>query len=287
MGKSVLTIRLDDITPDMDWGKFERLKAIFDEYGIKPLIGVVPDNQDPKLKVGKARADFWEYILELQKDGWSISQHGYTHVYDSQNGGLLGLHRFSEFAGLPYEVQLDRLKKGREILQSHGIYATIFMAPGHTFDENTLKALKELDFQYVTDGYASKPYKRSGLTFIPCKISSPKTVTGYDTLCLHLNHMSEEEMEELHKFLGNNKDLVVSYAKVLDEDFHKEYNDKIASEEEKALRARNKRKNVANDTVMQRYLQRTYSEKKWLKQIKRILGLPRLMVELLIRKIKK
>ena len=53
------------------------------------------------------------------------------------------------------------------------------------------------------------------------------------------------------------------------------------------MRARNKRKNVANDTVMQRYLQRTYSEKKWLKQIKRILGLPRLMVELLIRKIKK
>ncbi|MBO5623235.1 MAG: DUF2334 domain-containing protein, partial [Butyrivibrio sp.] len=40
-----ITIRMDDITPDMDWDKFLRFKSLLDEHGIKPLIGVVPDNR--------------------------------------------------------------------------------------------------------------------------------------------------------------------------------------------------------------------------------------------------
>ena len=40
------SIRLDDITPDMDWEQFYRVKKILDKFSIKPLIGIVPDNQD-------------------------------------------------------------------------------------------------------------------------------------------------------------------------------------------------------------------------------------------------
>ena len=47
--KAECMIRLDDITPDMDWGRFYRAKEIFDRYKICPLIGVVPDNQDGTL----------------------------------------------------------------------------------------------------------------------------------------------------------------------------------------------------------------------------------------------
>lgn len=46
-----LLIRLDDITPDMDWEKFERLAALFEQYQIHPIIGVVPDNQDKTLRI--------------------------------------------------------------------------------------------------------------------------------------------------------------------------------------------------------------------------------------------
>ena len=44
-----IVIRLDDISPGMDMGKFRRFKRLLDEYHIKPLIGVVPENLDPKL----------------------------------------------------------------------------------------------------------------------------------------------------------------------------------------------------------------------------------------------
>ncbi|MDE6984516.1 MAG: DUF2334 domain-containing protein, partial [Lachnospiraceae bacterium] len=37
-----ISIRMDDITPDMDWAKFLRFKALCDRDQIKPLIGVLP-----------------------------------------------------------------------------------------------------------------------------------------------------------------------------------------------------------------------------------------------------
>ena len=37
-----IAIRMDDITPDMDWAKFLRFKELCDLYQVKPLIGVVP-----------------------------------------------------------------------------------------------------------------------------------------------------------------------------------------------------------------------------------------------------
>ena len=53
----------------------------------------------------------------------------------------------------------------REIIS--GIQADIFMAPGHTYDKNTLKVLKECGFTHVTDGFWKTPYLRQGLTFLP------------------------------------------------------------------------------------------------------------------------
>ena len=44
-----IAIRMDDITPDMNWENFLRFKRLCDQHQIKPLIGVVPDNQDENL----------------------------------------------------------------------------------------------------------------------------------------------------------------------------------------------------------------------------------------------
>lgn len=62
-----ITVRMDDITPDMDWENFTAFEKMFEAYGILPLLGIVPDNQDPKLAVGKAREDFWDKMKALQK----------------------------------------------------------------------------------------------------------------------------------------------------------------------------------------------------------------------------
>ena len=93
-----ITVRLDDITPDMDWERFLKFKALLDRYQVKPLIGVVPDNRDENLVKKELSAEekklsegFWEYIKALKEDGWVIAMHGFRHIYSTKKGGLLSL----------------------------------------------------------------------------------------------------------------------------------------------------------------------------------------------------
>ena len=83
-----IAIRMDDITPDMDWGKFNRFKALLDAHHIAPLIGVVPRNKDEKLSLNPARDDFWDYVKSLRDRGWVIAMHGYKHRYTTKDPGL-------------------------------------------------------------------------------------------------------------------------------------------------------------------------------------------------------
>ena len=46
---------MDDITPDMDWKSFEAFEQLFERYGCYPLLGIVPDNLDPKLMGQRVR----------------------------------------------------------------------------------------------------------------------------------------------------------------------------------------------------------------------------------------
>ena len=41
--------------------------------------------------------------------GWSIALHGYQHLYETNDSGLLGLNKY-EFSGLSYEMQIKKLK---------------------------------------------------------------------------------------------------------------------------------------------------------------------------------
>ena len=162
-----ITIRMDDITPDMDWAKFLRFKELCDLYQVKPLIGVVPANQDTMLHIEKPRTDYWEYLHTLQSEGWCIAQHGCTHIYNTHKKGCFPLNALSEYAGNSYENQYASLEKGQKILKEHEIHTDIFMAPAHSYDYNTLKALKKLGFTKITDGFGKQPYQWQGLTFYP------------------------------------------------------------------------------------------------------------------------
>ena len=139
-------IRIDDISPAMDWEKFHAFRELLERYGVNPLIGVVPDNRDGNLNRGAENPEFWQYVKQLQESGWVVALHGYRHLYTEKKGGMFPLNGFSEFAGVPYGRQVEMLERGREILESHGIRTDIFMAPAHSYDKNTLKALKRRGF---------------------------------------------------------------------------------------------------------------------------------------------
>lgn len=81
-------------------GNLTASRRFWIQYGIKPLIGVVPDNKDANLCKDAPKADFWERIIQIQQQGWIIAMHGYHHVYTTAAGGCFPLNRQSEFAGL-------------------------------------------------------------------------------------------------------------------------------------------------------------------------------------------
>ncbi len=214
-----IAIRLDDITADMNWEKFLRFKDLMDRYGVKPLLGIVPDNRDPKLQIDPPRDDFWEYMKERRdKDGWTVCMHGCHHIYTTDKGGMLPLNRQSEFAGEEYEEQRDRLRKGQEILHSHGIDTTLFMAPAHSYDLNTLMALHSLGFTGLTDGFGSRPYEYSGLTFYPIsyrKAESLKRSKGVTTFVVHCNTLEEKDFAAYEEIFRDQD--MMAYSEMLEE----------------------------------------------------------------------
>lgn len=213
-----ITIRMDDITADMNWVNFLKLKEIFDRYGIKPLLGVVPDCQDELLHCCESREDFWGLLKELQRDGWVLAQHGCYHQYTTKKGGLFPLNCFSEYAGVPYEKQKEQIAHGRRLLLEKGIRADIFMAPGHTYDKNTLKALKECGFTHVTDGFGKAPYIREGLTFLPIaekKSACFESGEGYTTLVIHANGMKESEIRWYEEMISAHQEKFIPYGEYL------------------------------------------------------------------------
>lgn len=209
-----IAIRMDDITPDMDWEKFRKFKEIVDKLGIKPLIGIVPDNRDDNLHKTEVNSDFWRYVKALQDNGWCIAMHGYQHIYTTKKGGLFPLNLFSEFAGIPLPEQRNMIQKGTEILKQHGISTDIFMAPAHSYDRNTLKVLKEFGYNKITDGFGNMPYRWKDMTFYPISFlmsRSFKKKNGMTTMVVHVNEIDDSEMKNLEELLCSHKDSLISY----------------------------------------------------------------------------
>lgn len=213
-----ITIRIDDITEDMDWEKFHRFEALLEQYGICPLIGVIPANQDQSLKVGEKKEDYVDWLKEKQKQGWVIAMHGYDHIYTTKKGGIFPLNHFSEFAGLDLATQVKKLREGVRAMHEMNLRTEIFMAPAHSFDRNTVKALKMCGFRYITDGFGSGPYERGGMIYLPIAIQKSKEFgkkDGITTFVVHTATMREEDFRSYEKMFEKYQDQFVSYGEML------------------------------------------------------------------------
>ena len=198
---SKFLLRFDDIHPEMNHRNFQRMIDLMSGYGIKGILGVIPDNHDKGLQKSKVDPNFWKKIKALEKKGFWIAQHGYQHVYDTQNGGILNLNPQSEFAGHPYAIQKEKMEAGKRILEKKGLFPTLFMAPSHSFDQTTLAVAKEFDYA-ITDGYGLWPKIKKELLFIPQLFASPFHFGfGVYTICLHTDVMKDKDFIRLEKHL--------------------------------------------------------------------------------------
>ena len=209
MMKSRYLFRMDDITATMDWGRFWALLRLFQRHRVKPLLGIVPDNQDRKLNCQKPDPRFWDVMRSLvERDVIEIAQHGYQHLLerDSEhalltrgNGRRIAM---SEFAGYSFNEQLEKIQKGRAILQENGLFTDYWFAPNHSFDLTTLNALKTTGFTAVSDGLSLRPYKERGLIFVPQQLWRPAWAPcGVFTICLHSNEITAKEIKAIRHFL--------------------------------------------------------------------------------------
>ena len=184
--KNLISVRIDDVSEFMDRTKFLALMDDLEKRNIKGMLGIIPHCCDEKLIQETENLEFWNQIKKYKEEGWILAMHGVNHVYDINARSLVSNSLKSEFAGHPYGFQFEKLKKGVEILKQHGIETNVFFAPGHSYDKNTILALKNLGFRYVSDGRSNYVYERWGMKFVPCKIyGCPKKAKGHITLALH------------------------------------------------------------------------------------------------------
>jgi peptidoglycan/xylan/chitin deacetylase (PgdA/CDA1 family) len=178
----------------MDWSIWDALEPLLIEHGIRPILGVVPDNRDPKLMVAPPASDFWDRVRGWQTRGWAIGLHGYQHKYVNAEPGILRLNRQSEFAGLGFDEQYEKLRLGLAIFSGEGVRADVWIAPAHSFDWVTVSALNALGLRLISDGFAFSPYHDSqGTTWVPQQFASMRVMPmGVWTFCCHPNQLSPE-----------------------------------------------------------------------------------------------
>lgn len=212
-------LRLDDACPFMDMEKWQRIEEMLDKYGVKPMVGIIPANTDPGTIINAENPEFWAKSRTWQKKGWAIALHGYDHRYISDKGkqGLNPMWCRSEFAGVSLEKQKQKIRDGLCILRENGIEPKYFFAPSHTFDNNTLIALREeTKIRIISDTVATKPYRYGDFAIIPqvgghcMRIKVP----GFWTFCLHPNMMTEENFKQTESFLRENNSMFISFDQI-------------------------------------------------------------------------
>jgi len=180
-------LRFDDLCSTINWDAWQKLEAIMLEENVQPIVSVIPDNQDPTLCEGPADEHFWDRVRSWQARGWTIGLHGYQHQYVSKEAGMIGLNHYSEFAGLPLEEQHTKLRKGLEIFAREGVRADAWVAPAHSFDANTVRALASLGVKTISDGMSLYPYRDTqGVFWVPQQLWKFRAAPfGVWTVCIH------------------------------------------------------------------------------------------------------
>jgi predicted deacetylase len=211
-------LRFDDLCPTIHPQRWEEYRKVVAEFGIRPILAVVPRNEDSDLERSPADPEFWEQIRAMEAAGATVAVHGYRHRCESRGESLLGLHRRSEFAGVEFGLQREWIREGFRIVRDQGLHPRLWIAPRHGFDRNTLRALREAGVEYISDGLARIPFRRDGINWIPQQLWRPVTKhRGLWTICLHPYAAGSTDVERLQRFLENHHEQFTSFDRVVKE----------------------------------------------------------------------
>lgn len=141
-----VVFRFDDYSATSNTTAEVRLIDAFRRRHIPLVVGVIPcvgatGRQDGVALSGEKAAILREAVQTGTVD---VALHGYSH----RKTGW-----WTEFAGLPYEEQVQRLEWGRVILDNAlGAQVTTFIPPYNAYDDATLRAMQHLRFTCLSAG---------------------------------------------------------------------------------------------------------------------------------------
>ena len=208
-------LRIDDLCPTVHGERWQRVSATIRRHGIRPILAVVPDNRDPELAISAADAGFWAAMRSMEQEGAVVALHGFQHVCARRARSMVPLHGTGEFAGAPLEVQRRWIREGLGILRGHGLEPKLWVAPRHSFDRNTLEALRGEGIGFLSDGQARRPHLREDVVWIPQQLWSPVEKTkGLWTICFHPNGLDETQLRAVEAFLAEHAAQFTSFERV-------------------------------------------------------------------------
>ena len=209
-----ILIRFDDIAANMNWEIMDKCEELFDNYNIKPVVGVIPNNKDDELLTYPKRENFWKIVRHWQSKKWEIAMHGYTHIYDTNTykKDYFNYGGKSEFFGHSIDNQISKIKSGLKIFSENDIKVRVFFAPNHTYDQNTFEALKVSGIKEVIDGYGLIPYQEKNIKFIPQLFYKLFFLPyGIQTTQIHLNNWKLNDFIKFEKFIKRNLSSIINY----------------------------------------------------------------------------
>ena len=196
-------IRLDDAHETMHHENWAKVETILRKFDVRPIVGVIPDCKDNSICFGSSDMAFWDKVRFWAASGWHIGLHGYQHKLRPSRSGLFPINKYSEFVDLAYDKQRSMFEHAGALFAENSVSPSIFIAPAHGADLNTLKALADSSgIRVISDGFYIYPKHYQDFTIFPQQLWKFRRMPfGIWTICLHPSSMSDGNFMELESFL--------------------------------------------------------------------------------------
>ncbi len=172
--KIKLVFRYDDYSSRSPTELERKVFQDFARLRFHLTVGIIPyivsrDEWDPSYQELMPLGEEKIFLLQTFMHSGVVAPalHGYSHQTVKKDLSGVG----SEFRGLSYPDQLQRMEKGKKFLEDRlDQNIGIFIPPWNIYDKNTLKAAEKLGFLTFSAGLYSTPDKSSGLNFLPATV---------------------------------------------------------------------------------------------------------------------
>ncbi len=206
--KKLVILKADDMVYDQLTAipvKWKRFVDLIKDYNVKASIGLIGNSLE------RGNLTYIEYLKDLYAEGrFELWNHGYNHLL---NGRSETAGNYTEFRNSGYEYQKEHLLKTQLLAREKlGITLRAFGAPGNGIDENTLKAIEEIDelkmWFYGLTQYSGLLLPRSNEIEFPVNFPDyNKFVENYDAdsdlmiLQIHPNAWSDKGFDEFERVI--------------------------------------------------------------------------------------